>query len=107
MSTQHTATPYYVETLGETLRITALCEHDENGILGPGDDILLVGDCHSQRNHTNAAFVVRACNNFDDLLAALQHTLAALDDAQRLHPQWIYTDAQSTARAAILKATQP
>ena len=39
-----------------------------------------------------------------DLLAAMRHALAALDDAKKLHPNWIYADAQNAARSAIAKA---
>ncbi len=39
-----------------------------------------------------------------ELLAALEHTLAALEDAQKLHPAWIYTDARNAAKEAISKA---
>lgn len=38
------------------------------------------------------------------VFAALEHTLAALDDAKKLHPYWIYTDAQNAARTAIQTA---
>lgn len=39
-----------------------------------------------------------------ELLAALNHALAALDDDQKLHPNWIYADAQNEAMQAIAKA---
>ena len=39
-----------------------------------------------------------------DLLAALNHALAALDDAMKNHTHWIYADAQNEALAAIAKA---
>lgn len=48
----------------------------------------------------NAALIASA----PDLLAALHHALAALDDAKKLHPNWIYADAQNAARSAIAKA---
>ena len=48
----------------------------------------------------NAALIAAA----PELLAALHHALAALDDAQKLHPHWIYADAQNAARNAIAKA---
>lgn len=48
----------------------------------------------------NARLIAAAPN----LLAALHHTLAALDDAMKTHPHWIYADAQNEARSAIAKA---
>jgi len=39
-----------------------------------------------------------------ELLEALEHALAALVDAQKLHPAWIYTDARNAAEKAIAKA---
>ena len=39
-----------------------------------------------------------------EMLEALEHTLAALEDAQKLHPAWIYTDSRNAAREAISKA---
>lgn len=39
-----------------------------------------------------------------ELLDALNHALAALDDAMKTHPNWIYADAQNEARKAIAKA---
>ena len=49
---------------------------------------------------SNSALIASA----PDLLAALRHALAALDDAKKLHPNWIYSDAQNAARSAIAKA---
>ena len=48
----------------------------------------------------NAALIAAA----PDLLAALYHALAALDDAMKNHTHWIYADAQNEALAAIAKA---
>lgn len=39
-----------------------------------------------------------------ELLAALEHTLVALEAAQKLHPAWKYTDARNAAKKAIRKA---
>lgn len=58
----------------------------------------------------NAAFIVRACNSHDDLLAALQSisTLAscAPNDDEKISGQE-FTRIMNTARAAIAKATAP
>ena len=45
----------------------------------------------------NAALIAAS----PELLAALHHALAALDDAKKTHPNWIYADAQNAARSAI------
>ena len=60
--------------------------------------------CHARRKDTdsaNAALIAAA----PDLLAALEHTFAALEDARpRLGEQHHYADAIHTARAAIARA---
>lgn len=64
----------------------------------------------SMEREANATFIVRACNNFDGLLAALQMWLAYddLDDLYFAHTQSMFTygDAIAATRAAIAAATE-
>jgi hypothetical protein len=63
------------------------------------------GAIHCQRSEENAAFIVRACNAYDDMLAALEELVEEADD----HPGWEGHKYGNTlgfqwARAAIRKA---
>ena len=58
--------------------------------------------------HTDSHDIDMAVGNLiasaPELLDALYRAFAALNDAQLLHPNWIYADAQNEARKAIAKA---
>jgi hypothetical protein len=82
MAAQHTPTPWQVDS-GDELAIQSV----EGGaqiatVLGP-DDFLCRDDdddeVFEEECEANAAFIVRACNAHDDLVAALKSALAYVD----------------------------
>lgn len=60
---------------------------------------------HDQKEaEANAAFIVKACNSFDELVSALQDCLAALDNQAVVNGGEAYPAARSIARAALARA---
>lgn len=84
METGHTATPYEVRP---TPAYDAV--YSEDGVL-------ICFAAMSEKARKNAKFIVRACNNFDPLVEALQ----ALVDNGGIGPESMFDDA----RAALLNA---
>lgn len=92
MSTQHTPTPWHDE-IGAPGSSSGLTVRDENGNI-----IARVGSID------DAAFIVRACNAHDELVAALRGLLDATKDIRGIDPEEYKPEAFATARAALAKA---
>ena len=89
MTTKHAPTPWIMD-IGDTRRPFPFIMAPEGG---PG---MMVAEVVSGR--LDAAFIVRACNNYETLLAALKRLLAC---------RWVdetSSDAVTQAKAAIAAA---
>lgn len=89
-NTKHTPTPWNVEGRGNA-KARCFIEAGEFRIV----------ECVTRDHDANAAFIVRACNAHDDLVAALREAHSALNGAPNtlgLHSQ---------IEAALAKATAP
>jgi hypothetical protein len=91
---KHSKLPWFVMTHpnpGFGLRIVAPCPSDPE----PDGEMYVAQDVG---NPENAAFIVRACNSYYQMLEALRHA----DMEWRLH--WQLTDSARKIRAAIQSA---
>jgi hypothetical protein len=99
MKAKHTPGPWILKEYDGDYEICAEgnTQHDGHGwnIATVHGSISNDGDSRS-----NAKLIAAA----PDLLSALEHALAALDDAMKNHTHWIYADAQQEALQAIAKA---
>lgn len=94
MTTQHTPTPWRMSSMrnGETIQIVQA--------YAPVARIALV----SPRKPENAAFIVRACNAHDELVAALRCIDAALNQ-NKTFPADVEL-ARAECRAALAKVSK-
>lgn len=102
----HTPGPWVVEesrvqdtgTLFETIRSEPISTSKEPDT---GDIAYLT--LRQREVRANAAFIVRACNAHDDLLALAREVASQFDDVK--HPLSVEGRLRDAARAAIAKAT--
>lgn len=109
--TAHTPTPWHVATNpggpGDQPAFPSV--RDSSG-LKDGEDIICMPLGDSDTVKANAAFIVRAVNAHDDLLAACQALLKVADSCSRFaeempsHEWARYLEATEQARAAIERA---
>ena len=98
MTTKHTPGPWVWHEQGEA---------NEYCLLASGQKWVIAfrqnGELMPERQRANAAFIVRACNSHDDLLAALvgaEAFMSGIPDTSDLYPrEWL-----KVVRAAITRA---
>ena len=103
MRAMHTQGPWRVHTPTATERRLLVLHPDGVRVIAvcsEGFNSPTSGPIPEQEREANAALIAAA----PDLLSALTHALAALDDAMKNHTHWIYSDAQREAMQAIAKA---
>ena len=80
MNAQHTPTPWFAVNDGTEdepmmmVKAARIAGHPPQHEVA----ILATGDSSQEMENANAAFIVRACNSFDDLVAALESLLPGL-----------------------------
>lgn len=105
MKTEHSKEPWHVGGLivrQQSKRVSYI------GIGNGGEHIaraVITGCINEQTARANAAFIVRACNAHDGLVAALSAAVEALSEVPCLSNK--QESASVQARFAIAKATQP
>lgn len=103
MKAKHTPGPWRVHTPTATERRLLVLHPDGERVIArcsEGYNSPISGPIPKEEREANARLIAAA----PDLLSALEHALAALDDAMKNHTHWIYADAQQEALQAIAKA---
>ena len=91
MNTKHTPLPW-------TAEVHHIVSRDTDGIARNNDNSS-VAVAHGPDKESNAAFIVRACNAHDELVAALESALKTAEFEGAAPRPWHFA-----ARAAITKA---
>jgi hypothetical protein len=102
----HTPTPWFVGAQNDALYIIDRKPRPSTDDIAPNQDVCVVAKTYNQgratgREDANAAFIVRACNAHNDLVAALKNLVAMADYFMTDAPQRI---AIEEAVAAIAQA---
>jgi hypothetical protein len=96
MTTQHTPTPWKTETPKGW---------EQKGLTAIWSDGVMVATCGrqgTQEQQDNAAFIVRACNSHDALVAALEIAVERLESVQAISGQhYDFVAALTRARIAL------
>lgn len=86
MSTKHTPTPWKLDPY----LVGQIVSMDEVKLIARAGRVQPIYDEEQLERNANAAFIVRACNSYEQLVAALEETLAEaigwLDESRGCHP---------------------